>query len=59
MAAVRLSRYIRVKANISKVLHVIVVQSNLSCSQSVIILKTLSIVKLNILNDLETMIYTS
>lgn len=54
-----LSRYIRVKANISKVLHVIVVQSNLSCSQSVIILKTLSIVKLNILNDLETMIYTS
>lgn len=59
MAAVRLSRYIRVKANISKVLHMIVVQSNLSCSQSVIILKTLSIVKLNILNDLETMIYTS
>lgn len=59
MAAVRLSRYIRPKANISKVLHVIVVQSNLSCSQSVIILKTLSIVKLNILNDLETMIYTS
>lgn len=59
MAAVRLSRYIRVKANISKVLHMIVVQSNLSCSQSVIILKTLSIVKLNILNDLETIIYTS
>lgn len=59
MAAVRLSRYIRVKANISKVLHMIVVQSNLSCSQSVIILKTLSIVKLNILSDLETIIYTS
>lgn len=54
-----LSRYIRVKANISKVLHVIVVQSNLSCSRSVIILETLSIVKLNILNDLETIIYTS
>lgn len=59
MAAVRLSRYIRAKANISKVLHVIVVQSNLSCSRSVIILETLSIVKLNILNDLETIIYTS